>query len=81
MTVRIFIACVLFAIALYWSLAAVLELITGAKPRGIFGYSILRVRQPEPTLTASMWRRGAVFLLAMAAALTLLGLRLIQGWF
>ena len=81
MSVRIFFAGVLFAIALYWSLAAVLELITGAKPRGIFGYSILRVPQPEPALTPSMWRRGALFLLAMAAALTLLGLRLIQGWF
>lgn len=81
MTIRIVIATVLFAIALYWSLAAALELITGAKPRGIFGFSILRVPQPEPTLTATMWRWGAVFLLAMAAALTLIGLRLIQGWF
>lgn len=81
MTVRILVASLLFAAALYWSLAAVLELITGAKPRGIFGYSILRGPQPAPMLSASMWRRSAVFLFAMAAALTLIGLRVIQGWF
>jgi hypothetical protein len=80
MMIRVVIAGLLFAIALYWTLAAVLELITGAKPRSIFGFAVLRGPQPEPVLTATMWRWGAAFLLAMAAAITLVGVRILQGW-
>jgi hypothetical protein len=78
--VRIVAAVLLFSVALYWGIAATYEICAATKPHEIFGVTLLRSRQSEPVLTASQWRKGGLFLLAMAGFLVLLGIRLLQGW-
>ncbi len=78
---RIVAAALLFLVALYWGIAAIYEVVAAAKPPGIFGVTLLKSRRPEPVLTLSQWRKAGLFLLVMAGALVLLGIRLLQGWF
>jgi hypothetical protein len=78
--VRVIAAALLFAVALYWGIGAIYEIMLARKPPGIFGLSLLRPMNPEPVLTISQWRKGGLFLLAMAVALAGLGVRLLQGW-
>jgi hypothetical protein len=76
---RIVGAAVLFVIAVYWLISASYEVVLARKPPGPFGLSLLRTMRPETVLTARQWRRGGAFLLALAATLALLGVRLLQG--
>ena len=77
---RIVAAVLLFSIALYWGIAAIYEILLARKARGIFGLSLVRPMNPEPVLTTSQWRKGGLFLLAMAGVFVGLGIRLLQGW-
>jgi hypothetical protein len=77
---RIGAAILLFVAAMYWVIAAAFEIVAARKPPRVFGATLLRTNRPEPVLTMSQWRKGGVFLLAMAAALVAVGIRLIQGW-
>ena len=64
--VRIVAAALLFVIAFYWTIAASYEILVARKPPGIFGLSLVRPMNPEPVLTVSQWRKGGLFLLALA---------------
>ena len=78
--VRIVAAALLFVVALYWSIGASYEIVVGRKPPGIFGLSLVRPMNPEPVLTVSQWRKGGLFVVALAVVATVLGIRLLQGW-
>lgn len=78
--VRIAAAAVLFIVALYWVIGASYEILVARKPPGIFGLTLVRPMNPEPVLTSSQWRKGGLFLLALALVVTGLGIRLLQGW-
>ena len=73
-------AVVLFVVALYWTIAAAYELAYARKPPGIFGKTLLRSPDPEPVLSVNQWRKGALFLLLMSAALVIVGWRFLVGW-
>lgn len=72
-------AAVLLVVGFYWVIGACYEVVMARKPPGLFGASLLRPMKPEPVLTATQWRQGGAFLLAMAGALVLLAIRLLQG--
>jgi len=77
---RIVAAALLFVVALYWSIAAGYELVLARKPPGIFGLSLVRPMNPQPVLTLSQWRKGGLFLLALALVVAGLAIHLLQGW-
>jgi hypothetical protein len=76
---RIAAAVTLLVCALYWAIGASYEIVGGAKPPGIFGLSLLRPLNPAPVLTKSQWRKGGLFLLALAVVLVGLAIRLLTG--
>ena len=78
--VRIVAAVFLFVVALYWAIAGSYEILLATKPPGILGLSLVRPMNPEPVLTVSQWRKGGIFLLALAVVVAGLGIRLLQGW-
>ena len=72
-------AVVLLLVAMYWIIAAGYEIVIAKKPPGPFGAALLRPIRAEPVLTTMQWRQGGAFLLAMASALVLVAVRLLQG--